>query len=164
MTPYHDTPVLEFHRVFGSPVNCMPGIPPQGRRLLRLKLIFEEFLEFVEASGFELALADHNFEEGRGLKLEHFMFNRLDEACNIAEAADALGDLRVVVDGSNLEWGFPGEYVLQEIHRSNMSKLNVNGQPLLREDGKILKGPNYKPPNILAVLARAKAGWLGSTV
>jgi predicted HAD superfamily Cof-like phosphohydrolase len=71
---------------------------------------------------------------------------------DMIEAADALGDIRYITDGGNLISGFPGEAILAEIHRSNMSKLLDDGTVLRREDGKILKGPNYFKPDIKRVL------------
>ncbi len=46
----------------------------------------------------------------------------------------------------NMGWDL--EEALRRVHKSNMSKLGVNGKPILRRDGKILKGPNYQPPNL----------------
>jgi predicted HAD superfamily Cof-like phosphohydrolase len=46
----------------------------------------------------------------------------------------------------NMDWDL--EEALDRVHKSNMSKLGVNGKPILRRDGKILKGPNYQPPNL----------------
>ena len=46
----------------------------------------------------------------------------------------------------NMGWDL--EEALRRVHKSNMSKLGVNGKPILRRDGKILKGPNYEPPNL----------------
>ena len=46
----------------------------------------------------------------------------------------------------NMDWDL--EEALDRVHKSNMSKLGVNGKPIRRRDGKILKGPNYEPPNL----------------
>ena len=46
----------------------------------------------------------------------------------------------------NMEWDL--EEALDRVHKSNMSKLGVNGKPIRRRDGKIMKGPNYAPPNL----------------
>ena len=76
-----------------------------------------------------------------------------DSRVDLIETADALGDLKYVVEGAALVFGIPLEPVFMEIHRSNMSKLGTDGKPIYREDGKVLKGPNYTPPNVAAVLA-----------
>ena len=47
---------------------------------------------------------------------------------------------------ANMGWDLDG--AMDRVHKSNMSKLDENGIPILREDGKVLKGPNYKPPNL----------------
>ena len=76
----------------------------------------------------------------------------LDED-NAVEAADALADLAYVVIGAAIEWGIPLAEVFAEVHRSNMTKVAGN----VRGDGKILKGPDYSPPNIASVLAAVAA-------
>jgi len=75
------------------------------------------------------------------------------EACkngDITEIADALGDMLYIIFGTALKHGLQHkmEEVFDEIHRSNMSKLDDNKQPIFREDGKILKSNNYFRPNI----------------
>jgi predicted HAD superfamily Cof-like phosphohydrolase len=66
---------------------------------------------------------------------------------NIVKIADALGDKMYVLLGTAISYGIDLEAVFWEIHKSNMTK-----EEAIREDGKILKGPNFKPPNILLVL------------
>lgn len=68
------------------------------------------------------------------------------------EVADALADIVYVAYGTALTYGIDLDAVLQEVHRSNMSKLGPDGRPILREDGKVLKGPGYFPPAIGEVL------------
>lgn len=101
-----------------------PAFPPQARIDLRLKLIEEEFIELREAIA----------------------------ACDIVEVADALGDLLYVTFGTAIEFGIDMEPVNDEIHISNMSKLGADGKPLYADNGKVLKGPNFFPPNIRRVL------------
>jgi len=79
------------------------------------------------------------------------------EAANngdLVEVADALGDMLYILCGTILEHGMQHkiEEVFEEIQRSNMSKLGANGKPIYREDGKVLKGPNYFKPNIQEIL------------
>lgn len=79
------------------------------------------------------------------------------EACkngDIVEVADALGDQLYILFGTILKHGLQHkiEEVYDEIHRSNMSKLDEGGQPIYREDGKILKSNLYFRPNIKSVL------------
>ena len=74
------------------------------------------------------------------------------EAANnddIIEVADALGDMLYILCGTIIEHGMQDiiEDVFDEIQRSNMSKLGEDGEPIYREDGKVLKGPNYFKPN-----------------
>ncbi len=79
------------------------------------------------------------------------------EAANtndLVEVADALGGMLYILCGTIIEHGLQHriEEVFNEIQRSNMSKLGENGEPIYREDGKVLKGPNYFKPNIEAIL------------
>ncbi len=81
------------------------------------------------------------------------------EACkngDLVEIADALGDQLYILFGTILKHGLQHkiEEVYDEIHRSNMSKLDDNGEPIFREDGKILKSTNYFKPNIKSILER----------
>ena len=79
------------------------------------------------------------------------------EAANnddLVEVADALGDMLYILCGTIIEHGMQHkiEEVFDEIQRSNMSKLGENGEPVYREDGKVLKGPNYFKPDISGIL------------
>lgn len=71
---------------------------------------------------------------------------------NMVDVADACGDLKYVIAGFELEVGIPSATVLSEIQCSNMSKLGADGKPIYREDGKVLKGPNYFQADIHKVL------------
>ena len=75
------------------------------------------------------------------------------DACNnddLVEITDALADQLYILLGTMIAHGMQdiiGD-VFNEVHRSNMSKLGEDGQPIYREDGKVLKGPNFSKPNI----------------
>jgi predicted HAD superfamily Cof-like phosphohydrolase len=73
---------------------------------------------------------------------------------DLVEVADALGDMLYILCGTILKHGLQGkmEEVFQEIQRSNMSKLNADGQPIYREDGKVMKSDLYFRPNIAPIL------------
>jgi predicted HAD superfamily Cof-like phosphohydrolase len=73
---------------------------------------------------------------------------------DIVEIADALGDMLYILCGTILEHGLQHkiEAVFNEIQRSNMSKLGADGKPIYREDGKVMKGPNYFKPDFEAIL------------
>lgn len=133
---YHDTEVVEFHEAFGAPVAWSPTVPSFERRKLRVKLLLEEVLEFAEASGVEVSCHPE------------VCADPLPEPPNLVEAADALSDIHYVTQGAALEWGIPLAKCVREVHRSNMSKLGEDGKPILREDGKILKGPHFTLPQL----------------
>lgn len=117
--------VQEFHGTYGAPIGMEPNLIPGERAALRCDLIDEEFTELQKG---------------------------IDTA-DLVEIADALGDLLYVVFGTAVEYGIDMQLIVEEIHRSNMSKLGSDGLPIYREDGKVLKGPDYFKPNIAAVLA-----------
>lgn len=68
------------------------------------------------------------------------------------EVIDALTDISYLVEGRFVGVGVPSDAAFDEVHASNMSKLGADGKPIYREDGKILKGPNYCPPNLAPLL------------
>lgn len=79
------------------------------------------------------------------------------EAANnndLIEVADALGDMLYILCGTIIEHGMQDkiEEVFDEIQKSNLSKLGENGKPIYREDGKVMKGPNYFKPDIFKIL------------
>lgn len=147
--------VREFHEKFQHPIN--EGEPnldklPDKLITLRMDLIAEEFFELVEAVYGEAAAKemsnswdnvydDHLDDRGDG-------YRNLD----LVETADALGDLDYVISGFAHVAGIPHDDVIEEIHRSNMSKLGEDGNPIYRADGKILKGPDYFRPDIAKIL------------
>ena len=75
---------------------------------------------------------------------------------DLVEIADALGDKLYILCGTILAHGLQDKIVevFNEIQRSNMSKLSAEGKPVIREDGKILKGPNYFKPDIKSILEK----------
>jgi predicted HAD superfamily Cof-like phosphohydrolase len=97
-----------------------------SKNLLRFNLMKEENEEYLEAANND----------------------------DLVEVADALGDMLYILCGTIIEHGmqYKIEEIFDEIQRSNMSKLGENGEPVYREDGKVLKGPNYFKPNIGAIL------------
>ena len=79
------------------------------------------------------------------------------EAANnndMVEVADALGDMLYILCGTIIEHGmqYKIDEIFSEIQNSNMSKLGADGNPIYREDGKVLKGPNYFKPDIKGIL------------
>ena len=95
---------------------------------MRVDLIDEEVKEVLK----ELTM---DYRPGGG---------RMDKAAITKELADLL----YVVYGFAVTFGLPIDEVFERVHRSNMSKLGDDGKPIYREDGKVLKGPNYQPPDL----------------
>ncbi len=119
--------VQEFHEAFGLGIQQSPVANLSMQKLkLRFDLMDEENKEYLEAA----------------------------ENDDLVEVADALGDMLYILCGTILEHGmqYKIEEVFNEIQRSNMSKLGADGTPIYREDGKVMKGPNYFKPNIESIL------------
>lgn len=119
-------PVAEFHDVFEIGNSDAPQLLKSQEYELRHRLLHEENEEYLEACKND----------------------------NLVEIADALGDQLYILFGTILKHGLQHKIdeVFQEIHRSNMSKLDAKGKPIRREDGKILKSEMYFKPNIHKIL------------
>ena len=77
------------------------------------------------------------------------VFEELDrEVINKVALTKELADLLYVVHGTAVAFGLPLEPAFVRVHQSNMSKLGEDGKPIYREDGKVMKGPNYRPPEL----------------
>lgn len=137
--------VRQFHETYNLPVVTTGPNLENDRMHMRLSLILEETTELVRALYGQKA-----YQKLRSAALE---LQDLDEhARDTIEVADALADLTYVVYGMALEAGISLPAVLKEVQASNMSKLGEDGKPIYREDGKVLKGPGFFPPNIAKAL------------
>ena len=137
--------VRRFHHVYGLPVQTDGASLERESLDMRMSLIAEEFAELVGAVYGQAARAEIESSYHRAVAAD-------DGARDTVETADALADLVYVIYGMALETGIDLAAVLAEVQRSNMSKLGADGKPVHREDGKVLKGPDYFPPNVEAVL------------
>ena len=121
--------VEEFHTAFGIANNYTPTVElTEAEMELRFRLMQEENEEYLEAA-----------KNG-----------------DIVEIADALGDQLYILCGTILKHGLQHKIaeVFQEIQRSNMSKLDADGNPIYREDGKVMKSELYFRPDIHTILAK----------
>ena len=88
-----------------------------------------------------------------GSYAEIFVFlEDANENKDLVGVADALTDLLYVVYGAGHAYGLDLDACFREVQRSNMSKLGEDGKPIYRDDGKVLKGPDYSEPDIKSVL------------
>ena len=141
--------VRRFHHVYGLPVQTDGASLERESLDMRMSLIAEEFSELVGAVYGQAARAEVESSYRRAVAAD-------DGTRDTVETADALADLIYVIYGMALETGIDLASVLAEVQRSNMSKLGADGKPVYREDGKVLKGPDYFPPNVEAVLRRRR--------
>ena len=116
--------VKAFMKAFKQPVAEKAAFPDYKIVDLRYDLIQEEVFELSEA-------IDH---------------------ADIVGVADALADILYVTYGAAASFGIDLDACFKEVHRSNMSKLDANGQPIYREDGKVLKSELYFRPDIKSIL------------
>ena len=119
--------VTKFHNAFKIKVNENPTVEIDNALIeLRYRLMQEENSEYLEAA----------------------------KNKDLIEVADALGDMLYILCGTILTHGlqYKIEEVFNEIQRSNMSKLGKDGNPIYRNDGKVMKGPNYFKPDIYKIL------------
>ncbi|MEE6296545.1 bifunctional GNAT family N-acetyltransferase/nucleoside triphosphate pyrophosphohydrolase family protein [Georgenia wangjunii] len=142
-----DVLVAEFHRTYDVPVATDAARVDRERVHLRMALVVEELAELVAAVYGPAAAREIESAFTRAVAAD-------DGTRDTVATADALGDLVYVVYGMAQECGIPLPAVLAEIHASNLSKVGADGRPVLRGDGKVLKGPRYTPPDIAGVLAR----------
>jgi predicted HAD superfamily Cof-like phosphohydrolase len=118
--------VRAFHNAFGLGIKDEPTADlGQEKNRLRFELMKEENEEYLQAANND----------------------------DLVEVADALGDMLYILCGTILEHGMQHkiEEVFEEIQRSNMSKLGADGKPVYREDGKVLKGPEYFQPELSGI-------------
>jgi predicted HAD superfamily Cof-like phosphohydrolase len=119
--------VAQFHEAFGIQNNAQPTADLTAADVqLRFDLMKEENEEYLEAA----------------------------QSGDLVEIADALGDQLYILCGTILRHGLQHKIteVFEEIQRSNMSKLDANGQPIYRADGKVLKSELYFKPDIAKIL------------
>jgi len=112
--------VKEFMKTFGQEIEESPKFPNDKVLKLRIDLIKEELCELEEA-----------------------IKNK-----DLIEVADALTDILYVTYGAGHAFGINLDACFDEVQRSNMSKLDLNGKPIYSQQGKVLKGPNYFAPNL----------------
>ena len=119
--------IFAFHRAFDLPRRRTPSIAAVDDALLRLRedLLEEETSEYMAAS-----------------------YRR-----DFVAMADALADIVYVAYGTAISFGLDLDLVIDEVHRANMSKLDIDGRPVMRHDGKVLKSPRYTAPQVSQVIA-----------
>ena len=112
--------VKTFMETFGQIVRTKPQFPDEKTMQLRFDLIKEELRELEEAMNTK----------------------------NLKEIADALTDILYVTYGAGYAYGINLDKCFKEVQRANMSNLGNDGKPIYNEKGKVMKGPNYSPPNL----------------
>ena len=115
-----------FMKTFGQDVKTSASLSSKKITDLRLSLIEEELIELKEAI----------------------------ENKNLTEVADALTDILYVTYGAGHAFGINLDECFDEVQKSNMSKLDVDGKPIFNEKGKVMKGPNYFKPNFSKLIGK----------
>ncbi len=136
----YERKVREFHLAFDIGVDL-----PMTPELLafRKKLIGEE----VEELYAEIDKASAELEAGGRVSRE-----------TLAAMMKELADVQYILSGMMVTFGLPADHAFGRVHQSNMSKLGDDGKPVRREDSKVMKGPNYRPPQLDDLIDTIPAG------
>jgi predicted HAD superfamily Cof-like phosphohydrolase len=146
--------VTEFHRAFHQPVLDWPQAPPDERVRLRLRLVLEEAFELLEACVATARLRSVGLLREKVFEL----IEDVEVKVGLVALADALADLDYVSEGTRLEFGIDGAPIAAEVHRSNMAKVWPDGTVQKNEGGKVLKPPDWTPPDIYNELLKQQCG------
>ena len=119
--------VRAFHEAFDLPRQGRPSVVPAEVAAQRQRLLLDEVSELSDAV----------------------------EAGHLAEIAQELADVIYVAYGTALAYGVNLDAVVGEVHRANMTKLGLDGRPLVR-NGKVVKGPRFQPPDVAAVIGQVR--------
>lgn len=140
------TNVKEFMKAAGQETPEIITIPDEDTRKMRVRILFEEFMEYADAMGVTLGMSkpEDNEDDWVVIKEDSVALAITDEV-NIVEVADAIADIDYVNNGNAICMGLDMEPIKSEVHRSNMSKF-IDGHR--RDDGKWVKGPSYSPANV----------------
>jgi predicted HAD superfamily Cof-like phosphohydrolase len=132
----HIGDVKEFMVLANQTTSNIIRTPSTQERILRAKLIFEESMETIQALGVGVQVGPNN----------DWVFVDIGEAnYNPEDVLDGIADIFVVTTGAGICCGLTDviEEAIDRVCQNNLSK--VDGQHSFREDGKLLKSPNYKP-------------------
>lgn len=121
----------EFHDVYECYSGTKPHLPANEIRQLRVNLLKEEWAEYLDAEAND----------------------------DLVEIADALADMVYICLGTAVAYGIPFDKIWEEVHASNMSKLDSDGRPIRREDGKVLKGPRFFEPKIETIIKQESSSF-----
>lgn len=167
MRTYHQKRVDQFMKLAKQELPKTPCIPGVEVRRLRAKLIMEEALETIHALGFTVELdwlhdspggqRSHVWQEIRN---QDVGFVESGNGPDLIEIADGCADLSVVTTGTLSACGISDLPLLAIVNDNNMAKFGEGHS--IREDGKLVKPPGHKPPDIASVLR--VQGWIGETV
>ena len=142
----HENRVRTFMKLAGQETPEKPTIPPDDTQKLRINLLLEELFELIDAAGFELTL------NGVAVKDENTIELKRIKPTDLTEVADGFADISVVNVGGAIAFGMKFHEIVQEVDRNNLAKFGPGGYR--REDGKWIKPPDHKPPDINGILQR----------
>lgn len=147
--------VQEFHEAFNLPVRDTPDVGSPAERVLRVRLMLEEVLEFAKAARVKIV---------PNLRSDDFI-NSVDDLViwdsiedpmpDLTQMAHELADIAYVTNGTAVQLGIPLRQVLNEVHAANMRKVGPDGKAIVDERGKVQKPPGWRPADVAGVLARS---------
>ena len=147
----HQQKVDQFMILAKQELPNYPMMPCEEVRKLRAKLIFEECLETIEALGFDVVTSLRpNLDGFVDVSMSHVHFKPNGKE-DLVEITDGCCDIKVVTTGTLSACGVPDEIVQNEVDDNNLAKFGPGHS--WREDGKLIKPADHKPPRIAAILA-----------
>jgi predicted HAD superfamily Cof-like phosphohydrolase len=152
---FHQERVEQFMAKANQHVPSQPTIPDEATRRFRAKIILEEALETIEGLGFYVTMKDQGTWE-QLVSIDQCEFskefpNKATLEPDLIKIVDGCADVRVVTTGTLSACGVADEPVQEEVDESNLRKFGPGSYK--REDGKWMKPPDFRPPDIEAVLA-----------
>ncbi len=123
-----ESDLIKFHTLFHRPIRTTPGLIDPKLSDMRVELLLEEVSEYLEA-----------------------VRNK-----DLVSIFDALLDIIYIAVGTGVTYGLPMAKGWEEVHASNMAKLGIDGAPIYREDGKVMKPAGWVPPDLAGIVERSQ--------
>ena len=152
-TDPYGSKVREFHEAFGLKVRDTPDVGAPEERVLRVRLMLEEVLEFARAAGVLVA-----FDGEIIPTVNHLGFSADIIKPDLVAMAHELADVAYVTHGTAVQLGIPLLPVVAEVHAANVRKLSPDGRPIVDARGKVLKPAGWRPADVAGVFKRLNEG------
>jgi len=158
MKTTHQKKIEKFMSLAGQETPVVPTEPDSDTKILRAKLIIEESLETIKALGVDITMPLLNGASASIIDCEKLLEYSVGRfPFDMVEVADGCADVSVVTTGCLSSCGISDKKLLSEVDNNNLKKFGPGHK--VREDGKLIKPPGHKAPNIRKILI--DQGWEG---